>query len=101
MGSPEQAANFSLAAPFVAIGLNIVIGTQVRGNRWAMLIVGLTSVSLIVIGLILGIIALAKRNGREGVVGKAIAGTSICGLLTLVILISIPGLIRQIEQLQR
>ena len=82
------------------MGISIMLQPQVRGNRWAMMILGLTSVLLIVLGLVFGIVALVatKRHGRRGIFGKAIAGTCICGLLTLLMLISIPGLMRAMER---
>lgn len=96
----RQAATFSVIAPFIAMGISVALQPQVRGNRWAMIILGLTSVLLIVLGLVFGIVALVatKRHGRHGILGKAIAGTCICGLLTLLMLISIPGLIRAAER---
>ena len=97
---PSQAATFSVVAPFVAIGISIVLQPQVRGNRWAMMIFGVTSMLLIVLGLVFGIVALVgtKRHGRQGIFGKAMTGTCICGILTLLMLISIPGLMRAAER---
>src|SRR6266480_4537743 len=96
----SQAATVSVVAPFVAIALSIFGQPQVRGHRWGMMILGLTSVLLIVLGLVCGVVGLigAKRHGYHGILGKAIAGTCICGLLTALMLISIPGLIRAMER---
>jgi len=93
---PSQAATFSLIAPFVAIGISIVLQPQVRGNRWAMMILGATSMLLIVLGLVFGILALigSRRHGRQGIFGKAMTGTCICGILTLLMFLSLPGLMR-------
>jgi hypothetical protein len=93
---PRQAATFSLFAPLVAIAISVLGEAPARGNRWAMLILGLTATLLIVLGLVFGVLALiaTKRHGRQGIFGRAIAGTIICGLLTLLMLISIPGLMR-------
>src|SRR5262245_20229210 len=97
---PRQAAKFSITSPIIAIGISIFLQRQVQGNRWAMLILGLTSILFIVLGLVFGILALVatRRHGRQGIFGTAIAGTCICGLLTLLMLISIPGLIRAAER---
>jgi hypothetical protein len=97
---PKQAATFSLVAPLVSFMIGIVLQPQVRGNRVAMIILGLTSTFLIIGGLILGIVALVatRRYGREGVFGRALVGTCINGLLVLLILIGTPGLIRAIER---
>lgn len=97
---PRQAATFSLYAPFAAIGLNIALQQTVRGSRAAMLVLGLTSTLLILLGFIFGIMALAatRRHGRQGIFGKSIAGICINGLLILLMLLSIPGLIRAAER---
>jgi len=96
----RQAATFSVLAPAVAVGLSIFIQPQVRGDRLAMMIVALASMSLIVLGCVFGIVALviAKRRGEQGVSGRAAAGTIISGLLILMTLLSIPGLMRARER---
>lgn len=65
-----------------------------------MIVLGLTSVSLIVLGCIFGVVALisGKRRGEKGVSGTAMAGTIISGVLTLVMLASIPGLLKAMER---
>lgn len=97
---PRQAAIFSLCAPFVSFAIGIFVQPQVRGMRLAMIILGLLQMLLILSGLILGITALlsTKRYGRAGVFGKAIAGTCINGLLVLLMLISIPALMKAKEK---
>jgi len=96
----RQAATFSVFAPLAAVGISILLQPQVRGNRIAMIVLGLTSVSLIVLGCILGVTALvvAKRRGEKGVFGTAMAGTIISGLLTLLMLLSIPGLMKALDR---
>jgi hypothetical protein len=96
----RQAALFSVIAPLVAVGISIILQPQVRGNRAAMIILGVTSVSLIVLGCIFGIVALIgiRRSGEKGILGTAIAGTIISGILTLLMLASIPGLLKAIER---
>jgi len=96
----KQAATFSLFAPLVSIFIGIFGQPQVRGNRAGMMILGLVSVLLIVGGLVLGIAALvsARRHGVQGVRGRAITGTCICGLLTIVMLLSIPGLMLAVKR---
>jgi hypothetical protein len=87
----RQAANFSLAVPFVVIALNWFCRDAVRDSRVGMLIVGSITDVLVVSGFILGIIALVrtKKCGREGIFGKAIAGVCINGLLIAAILITV------------
>jgi len=60
-----------------------------------MLLFGLIQILLILFGLAFGIVAWVstKRHGKEGVLGKAIAGTCINGALILVALLTIPGVI--------
>ena len=96
----SQAATFSIVAPFLAIGISMFLQPQVRGNRWGMMILGAASMLLIVLGLVFGIAALigTKRHGRQGIFGKAITGTCICGILTLLMLASIPGLMKAAER---
>ena len=97
---PKQAALFSVIAPLVSFGIGIFVQPQVRGNRTAMIVLGLTSMLLIISGFVLGIIALAstKKHGRVGIYGKALAGTCINGLLVLLMLISIPGLMKAMDR---
>ena len=97
---PRQAATFSVVAPFFAIGIGIFLQPQARDNPWSMMILGLTSLLLIELGFVFGIVALVrtKRHGRQGILGKAIAGTCICGILTLLMLVSIPGLMKAAER---
>jgi len=85
----RQAANFSLAAPFIAMVLNWFSRDEVRRNRGSMLIVGGICMLLIVSGFILGVIALVrtKKCGREGIFGKAITGVCINGLYIAAILV--------------
>jgi hypothetical protein len=96
----RQAAAFSLVAPLLSFGIGIFLQPQVRGHRIAMIVLSLTSIFLILSGLALGIAALVatKRHGRAGIFGKAITGTCINGLLVLLMLVSIPGLIKAMER---
>jgi hypothetical protein len=98
-GFARQAATFSIAAPIVAIALNWFSREAVRGNRIGMMIVGCTVILLILSGFVLGIVALVqmKKDGREGVLGKAIAGVCINGLLIALMLVAIPVFILAVE----
>ncbi len=97
---PRQAAMFSLAAPFVGIGINLVTTLLARENRWALFIAGLSSVGLIVSGLVLGIIALARNRKSQlaGVTPRAVGGVCICGFLILLMAAGLPGLRRAVEK---
>jgi acetyl esterase/lipase len=96
----KQAATFSLIAPLAAFFIGIFLQPQVRGNRLAMMILGLASVFLILSGLVLGVVALigTRRLGRTGILGKAIAGTCINGFLVLIMLASTPALLKAIAE---
>jgi hypothetical protein len=87
----RQAATFSLAAPFIAMGVTWFSRGAVRDNRIGTLILGSIIDLLIVSGFILGVIALVrtKKCGREGIFGKAIAGVCINGLFIVGILITL------------
>ncbi len=95
---PKQAAKFSLYAPLASFCIGIFVRPQVHGNRMAMIVLGLTSMLLIITALVLGIMALVatKRRGRAGIFGRALVGTCINGLCVLAMLIIIPGLIKAI-----
>jgi len=97
---PRQAALFSLLAPLFSFGIGIFLQPQVRGNRLAMIVLGMISVLLIISGLVLGMVALiaTKRHGRAGIFGKALAGTCINGLLVLFIVASVPVLMKAVER---
>ena len=97
---PRQAAMFSLAAPFVGIGVNLITTLIVRGNRWALLIGALASVGLIVAGLGFGIVALVsnRKQNLEGVTPRAVGGVCISGFLILLMAAGLPGLLRAIEK---
>ena len=88
---PRQAATFSIIAPFAAILIGIVLQPVVHGTRTAMIVLGLTSTLLIFAGLIFGIVALiaTRQHGREGIFGRALAGTIINGLFVLLIPIAV------------
>lgn len=91
---------FSFAAPFVGIAVNVFSQAAVRGNRLGMMIVGCTAILLILSGFVLGVVALVltKKQGRQGILGRAIAGICINGLLIALMLISIPAFIKAAER---
>lgn len=97
---PRQAATFSLFAPLISIAIAIFVQPQVRGIRVAMIVFGLLQMLVITSGLVLGIVALVatKRHGRAGIFGKALAGTCINGLIVLLMLLTIPGLMKAIDR---
>lgn len=99
---PRQAAILSFAAPFFSIVLNAALHSQVSGNHLAMLALGLTSIAIIVGGFILGIVALIsmRRYGREGVLGRALAGTCINGLLILLMLVTLANILNYVHSVK-
>lgn len=82
-----QAAHASVLAPLTSIGIGIVVnvglGSQI--TPMAKIIVGSLCTLLISSGFILGICALfgIRRYGRKGILGRAIAGIAINGLLLI------------------
>lgn len=96
----RQAAMCSLAAPFLGIGVNLLVSIGWPGNRLALFVGGLTSVGFIFAGLVLGIVALVKnrRTQLPGVTARAVGGVCISGLLILLMLAGLPGLLRAIKK---
>ena len=92
----RQAALFSLLAPFVAIGINIFGHQAVQGNRVGMIVLGGTCTLLILLGFVFGIVALIgmRKHGKKGILGKAITGVCINGVIIFFMLIAIPTFIR-------
>src|SRR5947209_1169723 len=77
-----QAAKASWVAPIIAVALNFLTngaGPQARA------VSGFVSLGLYIVGLILGIVALAgvRKYGRKGVLVPAIVGVCINGALVL------------------
>jgi hypothetical protein len=92
----SQAATFSLVAPLLCIGMNVFAGETVHGNRIAMMVLGGTCALLIIAGLVLGIVALfaTRRHGRKGILGKAVAGVCINGIIVALMVLTIPAMTR-------
>jgi len=97
-----QAAQASLFAPLVAIGLSMVanVGMGSQATPLARMIVGSVSSLFILLGFGLGIIALTgvRRHGKKEIFGRAIAGICINGILIALMIVSIPGLMRAAER---
>jgi ABC-type molybdate transport system permease subunit len=89
-----QAAQASLMCPLMAVGVSIVVNVGLGNQPMPMvkMITGGLSVLLIVLGFVFGIVALVgmRRHGRQGIMGRAIAGVCINGLLIAVMVASIP-----------
>ena len=96
----RQAALFSLLAPFVSIGINIFGHQAVQGNGVAMILLGGTCTLLILAGFVLGIVALVgtRKRGTKGILGKAIAGICINGIIIFFMLIAIPVFMKAAER---
>src|SRR5260370_37507129 len=95
----RQAASFSLVAPVVSIGLNVLGHQAVQGNRMGMIVLGGTCSLLILAGFVMGIVALVgtRKHGRKGIFGRAIAGTCIKGIIVFFMLIAIPGFLKEAD----
>ena len=98
----RQAAMFSLAAPFVGIGISLVVNALFGGNRRALLLAGFFTVALILSGLVLGIVALVnnRRLNVSGVTPRAVGGVCICGFLMFMMAAGVPGLLRAMAKSQ-
>jgi len=96
----RQAALFSVLAPFISFVLGIVSGQVVQGNRISMIVLGGTSIVLILAGFVCGIVALigTKKHGKKGIFGRAIAGICINGIIILLMLIAIPSFIKAAQR---
>jgi len=93
---------FSLAAPFVGIGISLVVNALFGGNRRVLLIAVFLTVALILSGLVLGIVALVnnRRLNVSGVTPRAVGGVCICGFLMFMMAAGVPGLLRAITKSQ-
>jgi hypothetical protein len=67
-----------------------------------MIILGATSALLFPLGLIMGIASLVsmRRHGRQGAFGRAVVGVLLCGVLTVLMIISAPMVFRHMKQLK-
>jgi hypothetical protein len=96
----RQAALFSLLAPLVSIGVNVVGHQSVQGNQVGMMVLGGTCTLLILAGFVLGIVALigTRKHGRKGILGRAIAGICINGIIICFMLVAIPSFLKAAER---
>jgi len=89
-----QAAQASLLAPLTAIGIGILVNVGMGAQRspLAGIITGSISILLVVLGFIFGILALfgIRRYGKKGILGRAIAGVCINGIIIALMIFSIP-----------
>ncbi len=93
-----QAAQASLLAPLIAVGVSIVVnvGMANQASPSAKIITGSLCILLVVLGLVFGIVALfgVRRYGKKGILGRAIAGICINGILVALMAVSTPGLMK-------
>lgn len=78
--------------------VNVGLGNQ--ASPLVKIITGSLSVLLILLGFVFGIVALfgVRRHGRKGILGRAIVGVCINGVLIALMAISIPGLMKAAER---
>ena len=97
---PRRAAMFSLAAPFLGIGLNLLATLVARDNRLVLFLGALATIVLILAGLAFGILALVsnRKCQLEGVTPRAVGGVCISGFLILMMASGMPGLLRALEK---
>lgn len=97
-----QAAQASLLAPLVAVGMSIVVnaGLGNQATPLVKIITGSLCVLLIVLGFVFGIVALlgVRRHGRKEILGRAVAGVCINGILIALMLVSIPSFMKAAER---
>ena len=88
-----------MLAPLIAIAMNLFGRQAVQGNRFAMIILGGTSTLLILLGFAFGIVALTgvRKHGAKGILGRAIAGICINGVIIAFMLIAIPAFARAVR----
>ena len=85
------AAVFSVIAPFVVAFIYVVLFAYLmshgRTRIETIAVIGMLPLVLILVGLVLGIIALVQtgRYGRKGIFGKALAGVCLNSLLLVAI----------------
>jgi hypothetical protein len=100
-----QAAQASLLAPLTAVGVSIVVnvGMGNQATPLAKIITGSLCVLLIVLGLVFGIVALfgVRRHGSKGILGRAVAGVCVNGILIAFMAISIPGFMKAAERAEQ
>src|SRR4051794_635144 len=79
-----QASRFSLYAPLVALGLGLCT-MSTHEYRPVGIFIGVLNLVLIFAGFVLGIVALCtiRKYGSKGILGRAIGGLVLCGLLLL------------------
>jgi hypothetical protein len=101
----RQAARASWMAPLAAICLNIfsygILQTQPDQYRmWGKMIVGGLACLLILTGFLLGVIALfgMSKYGRRDILGSALAGIIINGLLIALAVAAIPAFMKAKER---
>jgi len=103
----RHASTFSVVAPIVAIAIIIagpIVGVALNwfssGIRVGMMIIDGTMLLLIFSGFVLGIVALVlPKKGKGGaIIGKAIVGVCLNGLLIAAMLIAIPVFIKIAER---
>lgn len=97
-----QAAQASLLAPLAAVGVSIVVnaGMGNQATPLVKIITGSLCVLLIVLGFVFGIVALfgVRRHGKKGILGRAVAGICINGILIAFMAVSIPGFMKAAER---
>lgn len=88
-----QAAQASMWAPLVAVGVSFAVNAGMANQLTpaAKIITGSVCTLLIVFGFALGVIALfgVRCHGSKGILGRAIAGVCINGILIAVIVTTI------------
>lgn len=89
-----QAAQASFLAPIIAFGIGILVNIGNAGHTSPLvgIITGSVCTILILLGFVFAIIALLgiRHHGKKGILGRAIAGLCINGILIAFIIISIP-----------
>ena len=87
-----QAAQASLLAPVISIVTSVIINGGGSLPPLARGIAGISCIFLILLGFIFGIMALSgiRRHGKKGILGRAIAGLCINGILIVFMIASIP-----------
>jgi|SRR4051794_38395798 hypothetical protein len=81
-----QCARFSLYAPVAGILLNCLSNSQRARDRTELLVIGFASYAIYTLGLILGIVALARMRpeDKKAAQWRAIVGVCVNGVLVVI-----------------
>lgn len=92
----KKAATFSAVAPFVGMAINIFGRHAAPDNRTLVIVLGAASTLLVVAGFVCALVGLfgVRRHGPQGILGRALAGAFMNGLLIAVMLVTLSAMLK-------